>query len=125
MNYIQESIKSRKMIKEKSRRDGTLLTVDFNLRQIDAMPSEVPQGRYFRAIIVSSLRDFGVTLLCAFRRLKPTVNKMLSLRDWSQIVTSFPNILKHCSVMPFTLTELMSIKEEQMKRKPIGFKQNE
>ena len=79
----QESIKSSEMIKEKSRRDGTLLTVDFNLRLMDATHSEVPQGRYFRAIIVSSLRDFGVTLLCAFRRLKPTVNKMLSLRDIS------------------------------------------
>ena len=71
------------MIGEQSRRDGTLLTVDFNLRQIEVTCAKVPQGRYFRAMIVSSLRDFGVMLVIVFRRLKPTVNKMLSLRDFS------------------------------------------
>ena len=63
----------------KSRRDNTLLTVGFNLRQYGTY-HQVPQGRHFSRQ-VSSLRDFigrG-----PFRRLKPTVNKVLSLRDFS------------------------------------------
>jgi len=39
---------SLQMIGEKSRRDGTLLTVDFNLRTRDiAYSLQVPQGRHF------------------------------------------------------------------------------
>ena len=68
--------------REQSRRDGTLLTVDFNLRTLDAIYSrQVPQGRYFGGV-VSSLRDFGGISFCLLRRLKPTVNQVLSLRDY-------------------------------------------
>jgi len=45
---------------EQSRRDVTLLTVEFILRAIGAAHSlKVPQGRYFGGIIVSSLRDIA------------------------------------------------------------------
>ena len=63
----------------KSRRDNTLLTVGFNLRQ-DGTHHQVPQGRHF-AQQVSSLRDLVEGR--PYRRLKPTVNKVLSLRDWA------------------------------------------
>ena len=96
----RDTEKSRKEIERfhcdtgKSRRDDTLLTVDFNLRQLDATHSEVPQGRHFGAMVVSSLRDYGVTLFSAFRRLKPTLNKVLSLRDNSPLITL---LLTKCS----------------------------
>jgi len=61
----------------KSRRDNTLLTVGFNLRQ-RGTHHQVPQGRHV-AHQVSSLRDLAGGHRC--RRLKPTVNKVLSLRD--------------------------------------------
>ena len=65
-----------------SRRDEILLTVDFNLRTMDTTHAiQVPQGRHFGAIIVSSLRDFGTVLHHLSRRLKSTVNKVLSLLD--------------------------------------------
>ena len=60
------------MIRWKSRRDGILLTVGFNLRTRD----------------MSSLQDFGVKLFRLIRRLKPTVNKVSSLRDFSTDITS-------------------------------------
>ena len=67
---------------EQSRRDVTLLTVEFILRTIcDAHALQVPQGRYFERMIVPSLRDFGAMLFLRLRRLKPTVNQVLSLRD--------------------------------------------
>ena len=73
-------------VSTKSRRDDTLLTVDFNLRKrnISRMrPS--PAG----TILASHLLDnkvsshAGLRYLCAsiVRRLKPTVNKVTSLRD--------------------------------------------
>jgi len=37
------------------------------------------------SMIVSSLRDFIVSLFCLIRRLKPPVNKVLSLRDISPL----------------------------------------
>jgi len=43
---------------------------------------KVPQGRNF-ALKVSSLRDFGGRSFCPFRRLKPPVNRVLSLRDFA------------------------------------------
>ena len=76
----------------KSRRDNTLLTVGFNLRT-DGTQHQVPQGRHFanprrntatpfqKGAQVSSLRDFSEG--GRYRRLKPTVNKVLSLRDWA------------------------------------------
>jgi len=66
---------------EKSRRDNTLLTVGFNLRQHDIY-HQVPQGRHFSRQ-VSSLRDLVEEH--PYRRLKPTVNKVLSQRDWAHI----------------------------------------
>ena len=43
---------------------------------------KVPQGRHF-TFKISSLRDFGGRWCCLLRRLKPTVNNMSSLRDFS------------------------------------------
>jgi hypothetical protein len=60
-----------------SRRDSTLLTVGFSLRYRDDDSSLVPQGRHNQ---VSPLRGEGVGGMFV-RRLKPTVNKVLSLRD--------------------------------------------
>ena len=70
--------------KAQSRRDETLLTVEFILRNMDAVSLSVPQGRHFGAMIVSSLRDFGAVLHRLSRRLKSTVIRMLSLRDRSR-----------------------------------------
>jgi len=76
-----------------SRSDGTLLTVDFSLRrrtrtQEECTPCEVPQEGYSISGIVSSLRDlFHLCLRLHIhihnnRKLKLTVNKVSSLRDW-------------------------------------------
>jgi hypothetical protein len=73
-----------------SRRDNTLLTVGFSLRYRRHLPSLSPA----RAILenVSSpdiseqaLRDFGERERSHVRRLKPTVNKVLSLQDITTI----------------------------------------
>ena len=80
----------------KSRRDGTLLTVDFNLRDATnaVLSLQVPQGRHFGDdIIVSSLQDFEEMLFSMLRRLKPTVNRMLSLRDISALTKHSTNPL--------------------------------
>jgi len=61
----------------KSRSDGTLLTVDFNLRLQQAC------GRYNICDKVSSP--------ILFRKLKLTVNKVSSLRDWHKNVLSEPS----------------------------------
>ena len=86
---------SLQMRSEQSRRDVTLLTVEFILRTICAAHSlQVPQGRYFGGIIVSSLRDLDEMLICLLRRLKPTVNKVLSLRDiFAADATPYTNCL--------------------------------
>ena len=77
---------------EKSRRDGILLTVGFNLRTRIALRSHTsPAGTTQWRDKVSSLRDFDSNLYCLIRRLngealnevKSTVNKVLSLRDIS------------------------------------------
>ena len=88
----------------KSRRDGTLLTVDFNLRNMsDIRVSQSPAGttlcNHYK------YRPCGTWVACVVvfvRRLKPTVNKVLSLRDSSPqttllqvIIFSFHNILKY------------------------------
>jgi hypothetical protein len=70
--------------KEKSRRDGTLLTVDFNLRTRSAScSSQSPAGTTLRRDKMSSLRDLVETwrTTSVIRRLTPTVNQVLSLRD--------------------------------------------
>ena len=74
----------------KSRRDNTSLTVDFNLREDEAHHvSASPAGTtHWRCTVyevrgkVLSLRDLDVPRSIFFRRLKPTVIKMPSLRDF-------------------------------------------
>jgi hypothetical protein len=67
-----------------SRRDNTLLTVGFKLRpgQVKG-PLLSPAGTTLRSEKVPSLRDLKQTWIFSNRRLKPTVNKVLSLRDIS------------------------------------------
>jgi len=86
---------------EKSRRDGALLTVDFNLRTRGTLYARTsPAGtvlsgfglsysvnQLFNNSFVSSLRDFGGRVFCLFRRLKPPVNKVPSLRDFFTDIT--------------------------------------
>ena len=68
--------------KEQSRRDGIFLTVGFNLRTKSASYApQSPAGTILCGYKVSSLRDLNNGLFRAFRRLKSTVNKVLSLRD--------------------------------------------
>jgi hypothetical protein len=70
---------------QKSRRDETLLTVDFNLRTGNIRSLSSPAGAtlWRDACIdkMSSLQDLGGCVAVFFHRLKPTVNKVLSLRD--------------------------------------------
>gem|GEM_PF-4366098 len=63
---------------EQSRRDSTLLTVGFNLRNKTTHTTKSHRDDTSHRK-VSSLRDLSERLPC--RRLKPTVNKVLSLRD--------------------------------------------
>ena len=86
--------------RRKSRRDKILLTGGFNLRTRDTMHSlQVPQGRHFGEMIMSSLRDLETKLFLLLRRLKSTVNKVLSLRDiWlrrASLRSSSP-LIQHC-----------------------------
>ena len=98
-------IQSRELLRQRSaiesRRDDILLTVDFNLRNvktlhatslqspagtIQAPPQPSPNGEG----VVLSLRDFVVYSSCwLFRRLKSTVNKVLSLHDISSLTQYF------------------------------------
>ena len=73
----------------KSRRDNTLLTVDFNLRKRnDIYAQQSPAGTTLcKRTQVSSLRDLAGCVVPLFRRLKPTVNKVPSLRDYSLLST--------------------------------------
>ena len=81
--------------KEKSRRDDTLLTVGFNLRMTDTERSSRSPAwdDTFLSVAykmqVSSLRDFGAHDASPFRRLKPTVIKVPSLRDSSPLIQYF------------------------------------
>ena len=105
----------------KSRRDNTLLTVDFNLRKDAACHvSTNPAGMtLLRLIIVSSHAGLCAAFVAfPVRRLKPTVNKVLSLRDISPLTTllqlanfSMPLFLKsslssRCIFIPFSLIPL-------------------
>ena len=81
-----------KIKREKSRRDGIFLTVDFNLRARNAMLSfQSPAGTTQWKDKISSLRDLLWRWTLCFRRLKPTVNKVLSLRDISSLI-------QHCYI---------------------------
>ena len=81
----------------KSRRDDTLLTVDFNLRENSNMRIlQSPAGTTLFSeerrvkneecatllYKCRPLRDFVQSAIFAVRRLKPTVNKVSSLRDY-------------------------------------------
>ena len=69
---------------ELSRRDKTLLAVDFNLRNAQHKPS--PKSRsddtFSHSIVPAGLCRDGMHPVSTVRRLKPTVNKMPSLRDF-------------------------------------------
>ena len=92
-------IKSQLIGNKKSRRDGILLTVDFNLRTRGAQLSpQSPAGTTLSIDNMPSLRDL-LRRWASIRRLngtaldevKPTVNKMPSLRDFSsdKLITTF------------------------------------
>ena len=71
------------LLAKKSRRDYTLLTVDFNLRKMNYIPAPQSPARttlvkYAKYRPCGTLGAFAVFPI---RRLKPAVNKMLSLRD--------------------------------------------
>ena len=72
---------------DKSRRDGALLTVGFNLRTRNTLYAhQSPAGTaLWNGDFVSSLRDFGGRVFSLIRRLKPPVNNMSSLRDISSV----------------------------------------
>jgi hypothetical protein len=74
-------MKNKKHIK--SRRDDILLTVGFNLRRTSdlAYSPQSPAGTTQWIDKVSSLRDLLSALPFYFRKLKLTVNQVLSLRD--------------------------------------------
>ena len=78
--------------------DDTLLTVDFNLRKrnnVHALQS--PAGTTLcRSIQVSSLRDLGACVALVVRRLKPTVNKVSSLQDFSQLTIPLQVVYFSC-----------------------------
>ena len=70
----------------KSRRDGTLLTVDAIYgRDATCHVSTSPAGTAHHCAQVSSLRDLPGTVTFIFRRINSTVNQVLSLRDISPL----------------------------------------
>jgi len=75
------------MRREKSRRDGILLTVGFNLRkQSYHIHSKSRRDGIlsFHYIVLAGLWKERIVFLV--RRLKSTVNKMLSLRDYLPLI---------------------------------------
>ena len=83
------------MIRGKSRSDGPefnsgSLTVGFNLRTRDTIHSpQSPAGTAQCSVKMSSLRDFADRVTLHLRRLKSTVNKVSSLRDFSPLVQHY------------------------------------
>ena len=71
----------------KSRRDDTLLTDGFNRRMsVNVRTLQSPEGTILCAYL--KCRPFGTLMPCALfvvRRLKPTVNKGSSLRDFDAV----------------------------------------
>ena len=67
----------------KSRSDGTLLTVSFNLRiqNRNRRRQSIYKSRKDSTLPQMLYRSCGSTLSCVLRRLKSTVNKVSSLRD--------------------------------------------
>jgi len=89
---VMSIVKCRLIGNNKSRRDGILLTVDFNLRTGSApLSPQSPAGTTLRIDNMPSLRDLLRRWASYIRRLKPTVNKMPSLRDFSsdKLITTF------------------------------------
>ena len=71
------------LLDEKSRSDSILLTRGFNLRsRRNDHLTKVLQGLYFISKKCRPLRDFDGYAVSQVRRLKSTVNKMSSLRDF-------------------------------------------
>jgi len=87
--FLNIASKFRAFSARKSRRDSTLLTVDFNLRTRGALYTRTsPAGTgLWKGDFVSSLWDFGKRVFSLFRRLKPPVNNVQSLRDFSKDIT--------------------------------------
>jgi len=69
----------------------TLLTVGFNLRTRNTLYAhQSPAGTaLWNGDFVSSLRDFGGRVFSLIRRLKPPVNKVSSLRDFSPLTQHY------------------------------------
>ena len=93
-----------------SRRDNTLLTVGFNLRTMDAAHTLSSPAwddtLLYRKMQVSSHAGLGrdrMHSVSTFRRLKPTVNKVLSLRD----KCLFKKYVQKLSVKPYKSNELL------------------
>ena len=87
MNFLEADLYS---AQGKSRSDGTLLTVGFNLRTRNALRSpQSPAGTTLWRDKVSSLRDFEGSIFRLIRRLKSTVNKVPSLRDFTLSLRDF------------------------------------
>jgi hypothetical protein len=80
-----------RLVAAKSRSDDTLLTVDFNLRNMSNIHIlQSPAGTtHRRSNKVPSLRDLGAACSIFVRRLKPTVNKVMSLQDISPLTWHF------------------------------------
>ena len=82
-------------IEGKSRRDGTLLTVDFNLRTInDSYSPQDPAGTAQWRDKVSSLQDLLMTWQYFFRRLKPAVHQVLSPAGHLVVDTTLLQVVK-------------------------------
>jgi len=82
----------------KSRRDNTLLTVGVTYGETILYILLASQRRHYREMKVSSLRDLGCVCRTFVRRLKSTVNKVLSLRDFG---LKYLTILSFIRYMPF------------------------
>jgi len=99
-------------IRGKSRRDGILLTVGFNLRRTrSTLHSPLsPAGTTLWRDKVSSLQDFRNILSCPLRRLKPTVS---SLRDFAanKLIQRFDKLI--LDILPLVLANEQ--KEKKLK----------
>ena len=76
-----------RLSEEKSRRDGILLTVGFNLRKKEAhLRSKSRRDGMSSILNVVPAGLWGESRALLVRRLKSTVNNMPSLRDFSPLV---------------------------------------
>ena len=101
----------------KSRRDGTLLTVGFNPRSEHndrLLKSRRDDILSLHSIVPAGLWE-AASILCPVRRLKPTVNKVLSLRDNSSL-TRYCYKLFNFNSLIIALVLFASCKEQQVKQ---------